>query len=124
MTLRDEFVYTVVITSFFLVGIDVNNLIVKVAGTHVKKLQVLEKLELVVRSLEASSANLTNVVSLFLYKLLWLNLILYLKLFVWPKESFRLGMLFFFLPSFFLSFLLSYVFYIRLLIIPTECTYS
>jgi len=45
----------------FLGGVDVNNLIVREAGSDDKKPQVPEELELLVRGLEASSAKLPNV---------------------------------------------------------------
>lgn len=57
MKLRNEFVCAVV----FLGGVDVNNLIVREAGSDDKKPQVPEELELLVRGLEASSAKLPNV---------------------------------------------------------------
>ena len=58
VTLRDEFVRAVMYTSYVVVGVNVDDLITKVAGSDVKKPEIPEELEAWIRSQEIWSANI------------------------------------------------------------------
>jgi hypothetical protein len=58
VTLRDEFVRAVMYTSYVVVGVNVDDLITKVAVSDVKKPEIPEELEAWIRSQEICSANI------------------------------------------------------------------